>query len=525
MRLPSPAEEVIVERIKTAPRAGRSRPLDLSPLLCLVPTAALVAWYLFVRDFSGLFGQDPYAYFDYAVGPMRAALQGLQPLHSFYWPLGYPALVAIVSLAAGGTHIAAQAVNVVAGLLSVLLTYAVGQEALRRTGIEAHVARRACMVGAVAFGTGGYLVESGVVAMADAVALCAALLSAWALFRALRSGGKAESMWIALSGVALGYSVITRWGQAWLLPVWLLAAIPTSREVGQRIRLVTTLLLACALAVVPQLALAALVPRGSVRPHAFMGDFGGAGAAWQPVHLLQRAFVNTDGSFHYALPNLVYYLTGPFRTMYLTPLLAPPIIFALMQMGRRRQWALTFLLVWPALLLVADAGLPWQDPRFILMAIPPLAILAGLGMAEAWEQWPAWHTVLGGVAILSLLAVLAGGVRGADTMIAAHASDERAAAWAAAELPPHAHLLSFGLTATLIHSGIPAEELADLGPARLHALETAYPRLYLLVSVPVIQGQAARLPAGEDFAALSHAPGLSRIGARDGYTLFRVERS
>jgi len=43
--------------------------------------------------FDGLYGQDAFAYYGYAL-QLRTALAGLHPPPPFFWPVGYPALVA-----------------------------------------------------------------------------------------------------------------------------------------------------------------------------------------------------------------------------------------------------------------------------------------------------------------------------------------------------------------------------------------------------------------------------------------------
>src|ERR1700720_3374239 len=86
-------------------RRDRQRVLLLLPgLLVLV----LVAAVLVVRRFDGLYGQDAFAYYHYAVGPLRQSLLALRlvPLPEFYWPPGFPAVVAVASLALGASPLA-----------------------------------------------------------------------------------------------------------------------------------------------------------------------------------------------------------------------------------------------------------------------------------------------------------------------------------------------------------------------------------------------------------------------------------
>src|SRR3954453_22497617 len=68
--------------------------------------AARLAW-----PFDGLYGQDAFAYFRYA----RAWWLGLrpgEPLPIYYWPAGYPLLVALVLPLFGGSSAAGQVVSI-----------------------------------------------------------------------------------------------------------------------------------------------------------------------------------------------------------------------------------------------------------------------------------------------------------------------------------------------------------------------------------------------------------------------------
>src|SRR5205807_771932 len=98
-------------------------------------------------------------------------------------------------------------------------------------------------------------------------------------------------------------------------------------------------------------------------------------------HLFQRSFVNADGVERYALPNAVFYAGGAFLPQYLTVLALPAALLGLAAAAVRYRRALLLLLSWPAILILFDAGLAEQNPRFILAYLPPVAILAGLGVA------------------------------------------------------------------------------------------------------------------------------------------------
>ncbi|HEY0582025.1 MAG TPA: hypothetical protein VGE94_07565, partial [Chloroflexota bacterium] len=62
-------------------------------LVIVVPTGAIAL----SRGFDGLYGQDAFAYFEYATTSVRQSILHLAPLEPFFWPPGYPLLVAVTS--------------------------------------------------------------------------------------------------------------------------------------------------------------------------------------------------------------------------------------------------------------------------------------------------------------------------------------------------------------------------------------------------------------------------------------------
>src|SRR5579863_5330207 len=71
-------------------------------LVLAVPAGGLAVRH----GFDGLYGQDAYAYFDYGAISVRQSLSTVAPLQPFFWPPGYPLLVALASFAVGPTALA-----------------------------------------------------------------------------------------------------------------------------------------------------------------------------------------------------------------------------------------------------------------------------------------------------------------------------------------------------------------------------------------------------------------------------------
>jgi hypothetical protein len=60
----------------------------LWPLLLALPTVLLSSWVIVAWKFNGLYGQDPFAYYDFGVGPLRHSVLDGAPLIAMFWPLG-----------------------------------------------------------------------------------------------------------------------------------------------------------------------------------------------------------------------------------------------------------------------------------------------------------------------------------------------------------------------------------------------------------------------------------------------------
>jgi len=174
--------------------------------LLALPTVLLSLWVVIGRGFNGLYGQDPYTYYGYGIGPLRAFLLSGKSLTPMFWPLGYHFLVSLPSFVLGAVPMAGQIVRLIAGPAAVPLTYLLAHELLSQTGAMQGLARRAGLIGAMLMGVSGWLVQSSVTIMADSVALSAALLSAWALPRWSRHGhGLSSAGWLGLAGGALAW--------------------------------------------------------------------------------------------------------------------------------------------------------------------------------------------------------------------------------------------------------------------------------------------------------------------------------
>jgi hypothetical protein len=153
------------------------------------------------RGFDGLYGQDAYAYFDYGTASVRESLLHLTPLEPFFWPPGYPLLVALASLVLGPTALAGQLVSLLMGALVPALTVLLVHE------LWPDDLPLALLSGALV-AVCGQLWQSSVVVMSDTTGLALATLSAVALVRYTKT---CQAPWLLLASGAIAYATLTRW--------------------------------------------------------------------------------------------------------------------------------------------------------------------------------------------------------------------------------------------------------------------------------------------------------------------------
>jgi hypothetical protein len=171
------------------------------------------------------------------------------------------------------------------------------------------------------------------------------------------------------------------------------------------------------------------------------------------------------------------------------------------------------------------AGAPWQNFRFSLAYLPPLAVLASAGVLFVWQQ--ARSTRLRqAVALCTAIALVievVGAVRLEETFITGKERDLALARWVESQLPPNAELLSFGPTLTLRHyTSLPTLDLFDLSHSDLDAVLASPKPHYVLLDQASVEAQWLGQAPSENFHFLRDRPGLTLLGEDGGYSLYRV---
>jgi hypothetical protein len=502
----------------------------VSPLLLVGLVPPLAAGMLaLINYFDGLYGQDAFAYYNYAVFYLR---EQLFPPPPFFWPPGYPLLILLMTLIVGITPLAGQLVSLICGGLTAIFTALLTREVCRNEEKNAYVAP---LVAGLTIAFTGQLWQSSAVIMADTPSLVAATLGMWMLARWTRlvtdnASHPQVAYWLMLASGALAYAVITRWIYsvvALVAGLWAMVILYRTYRHAFGISLQTALLaLIPALLILGPVLLPALTrPPGT--DTIFGGNFQYQFVSWDLINAFRRDFVNPDGFNTYALPNAVYYGTLPARTFYFAPVLAAFIPLGLVEIVRRRTlYRFVLVLGWVIAVYLLLVGGPQQNVRFGLSYMPPLAVLVGIGAAAGWRWLDRWSMRSPAFALIISIGLTWAGVSGAQwtqDFIQQQQESLAIVRWAETHIPPDAQVIAFGLTHTMQHyTSLETHEIYNLTPVDLATIVERDQPTYLLLDLGNVETQWREQSPATHYRWLQDIAGLTRIGQSGAFTLFQV---
>ncbi len=484
-------------------------------ILALVLMAVSAARVVLVASsgFNGLIGQDAYAYFGYVVDSLVVDGTLVFPPPPFPFPPGYPYLVAIGVLVFGPAPWVGQVLSLSAGLLAAVLTAGLAQRVWPGRPWLAVTAGSLVALN-------GHLGRASVLVMSDACGLAVATASVLLVMEYRRSG---RAPWLVTAAVAAAAAILCRWAMGLVaLPVTIYALAALVRLPRGR-----ALVHALAAAMVTLLVLSPiLVEFGSETP-GFMADF--EAARWNPAHALKQTTVSTEGTQTIAAPPAVYYAVAPVHPSVLGPIMALfllPGLWAAMGAIRSRSgpWREVLLLVgWAAVVLVFLGGIALRNPRFTLTYLPPLAVLAAIGVWKVGELAPSRQRLVAAVAVLGVGWTAVGGWIYTVDLVRQKARHLQVVRWVEGLVEDDARLITFWYTATFgFESEIETIELFDLDLRTIRKTIEGRRPTYLLVNRSNIENQwRGRAPAA-GYEALQRDPGLELIATHDGLSLFIV---
>lgn len=486
----------------------RVRRQDISCVLLLFVIGILLRRLALLPEaFNGLYGQDAYAYYDFAE-QLRAALAEGRAPPPFFWPLGYPVLLAGIFTVFGGSPARAQALNALLGAALAPLVYALA----RQMGVGRFGALAAGLIMALC----GQALQSSLVVMSDIPALFWATTSALVLWLYLNAASAPRPRRLMLAALLLTLAVTTRWIYALLVIPWGLALLLSGKL---RWRAAVAAGVVAGLALLPQAIYSRVTAQPAVQ-HAWVSE-------WSAENAFRSVFDSAEGHFAYQHLNAAFYARVYLDPYYLSPLFVPFALIGVWRWRRQRQH-LALLLGWALLPYLFLIGLPSQNIRFPLIVVPPTAALVGAGLEYA-AGWRGWRQPLIGYMLAAVLLIW--GLRqmgqSAQTTVTGfvehHQAEKRAAQRAALYIPHGATVYSFGLTLILRHeTTFNVVELYHESPDTLDARWRRGQDDYLLINVRNIESQWAGRAPQLALRWLRETRGIIRYGRFGNYTLYKI---
>jgi 4-amino-4-deoxy-L-arabinose transferase-like glycosyltransferase len=272
-------------------------------------------------------------------------------------------------------------------------------------------------------------------------------------------------------------------------------------------------------------------PAGSEQP--FIGTLETYGSTlWQLSNMVHREFDTTGhGVVRYPWPNGVYYAVALGHPFLLTPLLAVLALPGAVAVWRLRHWtAMVVLVGWILPMYLFHAGSTWQNLRYVLAYLPPVAIVAAVGgrelvrTADRSDRRAGW-LARGWIGAGLVWAALGGPVL-TDRFIEQKNGDLATVSWVEATTPPEAQLLTFGPTLVFQHYGQrQTHDLFEVTSSDLITIVADGRPTYVLVDLATIENQWRDRAPDLNYRWLRDHAGLEEIGQRAGQTLFRVSHT
>lgn len=464
-------------------------------------------------NFDGLYGQDAFAYYNFAGELLNFVQTGSAP-GPFFWPIGYPMILALGFSVLGTSTSSSLVLNILMGALLPVLVYLLARQLKMRlfSAITAGLVMLVC----------GQALQSSLVLMADIPALFWATLSALALLRYMNTQRR---HWIALAAALFALAIINRWLYLTLAIPWALATLLSWRKpiLWKRVGLdVIVALVAGLIVLTPQLIYGQFNPQQTLR-HPWVLN-------WSISNAWQTTFDNIDGHFEYEKINALFYARPFYDPIYLSPLLLLFVLAGIRKITIKSQ-RVSILLIggWLVIPYLFLSGIPYQNIRFPLIIFPAIALCVGYGVETLLSTQIAQKRRVAAGILVTLLVFFGLGQMATHgdalirNFIVNQQRNKQIVEWAASKLPEGARLYTFGLTLTLQHyTLLDVYELYYETPSTLNQRWRNGQDDYLLINVYNVESQWQGRAPSIAYHWLQQMRGLIKLGDNAGYTLYRV---
>jgi len=514
-------------------------PAILFVIALIIRLAAIVFW-----QFDGLYGQDPFAYYQQALTIADNLPKGLPPPSDFFWPNGYPLLIAFFTLWVGRIPLAGQLAALLTGALLSPLAYMLTKDLLMDIpSTHNSTNHRAGILAGLIIAVAGQPILSSVVIMADMPALFWATLSAWLVVQASNldnfrsaectphSSYRLQAGYFLAAGATLALAIISRWIYVLLVPglgLYVIFKMYRSRQFWWSSLLA---ILSGMIILGPQLWLSLNKSEGLL--HSWL-------LGWQPINFFQRQFENIDGHFSYQLPVGIFYAQPAGHPAYIFPLLGLASLWGIWRLWQSKRWGVIILLLgWIIPVYLFLGGIPYQNFRFGLTLYVPLVILTAFGTSNFIDRSSLYASLLPRtpaplhprpiillITTLSLLGMLGWAYPMLNSFLTIQNQSKNIAHQVERALPPHATLLTFGLTLTFqYYSQLDVQELYYLDEVSLSDFTTTHNPSYLLLDLRNIETQWRGKTPQINYLWLKENTTLTEMDRFPPYVLFKVEKA
>jgi len=470
-------------------------------ILALIIRVGIVAFH----GFDGLYGQDGFAYYNFAQD-IGYFLQTLNPPPPFFWSIGYPTQLLIGFAIFGVSEIVALAISIGMGALLPLLVYVLA--------IQFKLRSPYAFLAGLLMVFSGQALQSSVVIMSDVPALFWGILSMVTLMRYIDS---TKRRWLILCVLSLSLACLTRWIYLILPPLYLITMLTIWKRQIRWLDLLLALIFGL-MPAIPQIIF------NQVNPTPLLNHSWVEG--WSPLNAVSQDFINIDGTFHYEKVNALFYAYPIYDLSYLSPLLTIFIIVGCIQLIRQRHWKTIILLLgWLTLPYLFLVGIPYQNIRFALILFPAVAILIGFGLqAIANIHHPTkWFFVI--LCLAGLFHTAISGFDYANSFVKHHQSEKEIITWLDGKIPDDATLYTFGSTLTLEHyTEYSIIEIFYESPSTLNQRWFKGRADYLLLNIWQIENQWQGRDPQANYHWFRDERGLTEIGKFHNLTLFEANK-
>ena len=320
-----------------------------------------------IGDFNGLYGQDAYEYARYAE-EINQFFKGGEFPKPFFWPIIFPLCGAILKFFIGDIAVSLQLVSV----------FSLGGTAFFLSKIlnaffpEKQKKSRWFILIFICFSP--YLIRSSVQVLADSLGLFFLVCGSYHSLLYLNSR-KGKDLWLTL--FLLCMSCMTRYGNA-VVAVIPLGMAGYSAIKDKRFQHILFACTAGVLAVLPHLI---LQHKGntSFLSHPWL-------TTWSPANLFSREFSTPDGILSFDVPNIVYVGKAILHPGFIFPALLF-LITSFSIVGEASKFLRNFCISWIAVYGFFLAGIPYQNTRYLIPLIPPIAILCFPGFSFLTDKF------------------------------------------------------------------------------------------------------------------------------------------